>query len=392
MSLPRMYTLGSSPLFLLVSHEIAKLSEHPKSIPNLILLLSDPLKLKRFLNNDSRISIGGNNEPTFQYMAACTPPALVTEDKVIIDNLVVVEKNKQKLLTDLNQYKGSLKGKSNVLLINPPMGIFEMLWDSIWKENERQLMPNIFVGLTDKDEAIVTSNRSPNNPNLILNSNNNLVKRNREFSVNLNPMYWNSKIRLLVTRAPNQFDVTKSPTSTLLLNQLTKNNDLTGVMNKLDRFNTSYIEFTDFQFLRLERTIIDGCVESLAALYDCKYIHELLIVKNVDHLLRTLIREQIYVTIRSYPHLIQSTNCNVILSEDRIFELIMMKLKDLKVKSKAFKYMNRLDIHSINDLNSYFIDLGYKNKIYCKWNIMLNSLLKGKTTIKKESSTANTYM
>lgn len=384
MTLPRMYILGTSPLFLLVSHEVAKLSQHPKSIPNLILLLSDPLKLKRFLSNDSRISIIGNNEPVFQYMTTCTPPTLVTEERVMIENLVVIERNRHKLLSDLNQYKGSLNSNSSLLLINPPMGTYEMLRESIWSETERDIMPKIFVGLTDNNTPIVKSSRVPNDQNLILNRPVDLLKYNREFSVNLNPLYWNTKIPLLVAPIPLRFESTSFSQS--------KSNDLISVMDKLGKFNTTLIQFTDFHFLRLERSIIDSCIESLAALYDCKYIHELLLVDGVNLLLKKLVKEQINIILKSYPNLIESPNCNIILSKDRLYELIMMKLRDSKAKSKAFKEMNCLDIGSINDLNSYFVGLGYKNNIHCKLNTMLKWLLKGKTTIKKENAIANTYM
>lgn len=392
MTLPRMYILGTSPLFLLISHEIAKLSQHPKSIPNLILLLSDPLKLKRFLSNDSRISIIGKNEPVFQYMTTCTPPTLVTEERVMIDNLVVVERNRHKLISDLNKYKESLSHNSSLLLINPPMGTFEMLRGDIWKETERDIMPKIFVGLTDNRNSIVKSNRASNDQHLILNPQPDLVKHNREFSVNLNPLYWNSKIPLLIAPFLLPAESSKVANSSTVLSELSKSNDLIKAMDKLGKFNTTLVQFTDFHFLRLERTIIDSCIESLAALYDCKYIYELLLVDGADRLLKSLVREQIHIILKSYPHLVESPNCNVILNEGRLLELIMMKLRDSKLKSKSFKDMNCLDIESINDLNSYFVGLGYKNDIHCKWTTMLKWLLKGKLTIKKENAIASTYM
>lgn len=394
MGLPQMYTLGNSPLFLLISHEIAKLSDPSKNIPNLVLLLSDPLKLKRFLNNDSKIIIIDNSVssyPIFQYMAACTPPTLVTNDKIILDNLVVMERNPHKLLSDLKQYKGSLNDKSNVLLINPPMGILETLENQKWDDSKT---PKFFLGLTDKDEQFLTAKKSTYNPNLIL-YNPMVSKYSKEFSLALNPLLWGDKIRLMITQLP--MSITNSAKQcnigqAMLDPNLKEQNDLINVMSKLNKFNMSLIEFIDFQFLRLEKCIMNSCIESLAALYDCKYIHELLMVGNYRVLLKVLISEQIQIISKSYPYLLETSNFKTILNVDRLYELIIMKLQDSKAKSKAYKDMQRLNLQTIDDLNAYFVHLGDKNRINCKWNKMLTWLLKGKLDIKKQTLKSEFYM
>lgn len=386
-----MYTLGNSPLFLLLSHEIAKLSHQPKdNIPNLILLLNDPLKLQRFLKNDSRILVRGNKEPIFQYMAACTPPTLVTEDKLIIENLVMVERNRRKLVSNLRLYKESLNDTSNLLLVNPPMGTVDILQNDIWQNNERNLMPKIFIGLTAKDEELVNYNKWDLENNLIFNPLTSSTDPIREFSLNLNPLFWKDKIRLLVTALPHQ--VSLSEDTSLLEITGKPTNDMIEVVSRLGKFDTSMINFIDFHFLRLEKTIIDSCIESLAVLYDCKHIQDLLLVPKSEVLLKCLIREQIYIIMKSYPYLVKAPNFNVILDENRIYELITMKLNDSYIKSNAFKDMLLLDVKSINDLNGYFINLGNKNNVNCKWNKILNWLLKGKTAIRKHAVLRDPYM
>lgn len=394
MRLPRMYTLGSSPLFLLVSHEIAKLSDPSKNIPNLILLLSDPLKLKRFLNNDSKIVIRGNNvlsDPIFQYMAACTPPTLVTNDKIILENLVIMERNPKKLLSDLKQYKDSLNNKSNVLLINPPMGILETLENKIWDDSKK---PKIFLGLTDKDEHFLTANKSTYNSNLILNTPM-LSQYSKEFSLQLNPLLWGDKVRLMITQIPTAITNSQNLFSfnqSMLDPNLKEENDLIYVMSRLNKFNTSIIGFIDFQFLRLEKCIMKSCIESLATLYDCKYIHELLMVRNYKVLLKVIISEQIEIISKSYPYLLESSDFQTIFNVDRLYELIIMRLQNLNAKSRAYKDMQRSNLQMIDDLNGYFVDLGYKNKINCKWNKMLSWLLKGKLDIKKQTLKSEFHM
>lgn len=394
MQLPRIYTLGSSPLFLLISHEIARLSDPSKNIPNLVLLLSDPLKLKRFLNNDSKIVVKGGSvpsDPIFQYMAACTPPTLVTNDKIILENLVVIERNPKKLLADFKKYKGSLNDKSNVLLINPPMGILEILENKLWDDSKK---PKFFLGLTDKDEQLLTANKSIYNSNLILNSAM-LSQYSKEFSVQLNPLLWGDKIRLMITQIPR---LTTDLQSRLSLNQTTKNNnlkeqnDLIHIMSQLNKFNTSIIEFTDFQCLRLEKCIMNSCIESLAVLYDCKYVHDLLMIKNYKTLLKVIIAEQLEIITKSYPYLLDSTDFYTIFNVDRLYELIIMRLQDFKSKSRAYKDMQRLNLQIIDDLNGYFVRLGHKNKINCKWNKMLSWLLRGKLDIKKQTLKSDFHM
>ena len=136
-NIPRVYTLGNSPLANYFAYAISKISSQPQ-IPNVVLLLSDQKKLDRFLEQDSTLTLLDDNSTdrsnSMQFMAACSPPTYANGDPAIIDNLILAEQSKKHFTSLLDFYSRSLRDTTNLLFLNPPMGALEYMYDKIWSE------------------------------------------------------------------------------------------------------------------------------------------------------------------------------------------------------------------------------------------------------------------
>ncbi|CCC68384.1 hypothetical protein NCAS_0B03000 [Naumovozyma castellii] len=370
-TIPRLYTLGNSAISPLIASEIAKLPTQPK-VPKIVLLLQDQKQLQRFLDGDSKISIHHKGEipsSELQFMASCNPPIYSTGEVATIDNLLVAEHRAKSLTSSLTKYKKSISPTTNVMLVNPPFGSIEYLYEKVWKQPS--IRPNLFIGMTKV--------RNPTH----------IAKASNEFHVNVR------KNGLSMFLSPIPRDLRNY--NPLLVNEqdMMKENEFIRLLKETEshsRRNT--LESTPLEFVllpfgelllfRLERLIVDSCIESLSLLYDCQYSGELLMLVKATELLRRLIKEQVKILKIAYPSLSVITNSSIALDQDRLYNLIIDSLKKSSNQSKASRLKKPVPIQSnIDELCGYFVRLAYSNNIDCKWNEMLKWLVKGKLLLAK---------
>ncbi|CCK68135.1 Cbs2p KNAG_0A04630 [Huiozyma naganishii CBS 8797] len=370
MSSQRIYTLGASPLMYFIAHELAHLPTQP-AIPNIIVLLNDSAKLQRFLDGDSKITMRNDPRVQRQFMAAAEPPMYVSGKASAIENMIVVEQNKRSLLSNITRYTNSLTNQSNVLLVNPPMGSVESILETIWpQEMER---PNLFMGLTERMQNAVVS-RVPQ----------------KEFDFNLRSPH--KRLKMFISPIPRGLYNYEESKKDLL--KLEKETPLLCSLVDLPSFDISLLSYGDVMFLRLDTLIVETCIESLAALYDCKYRKELLLLEKPKILFKLLIKEQLRIIVNAYPFLKHLPNYPVVMDEHRLYHLVIEDLEESRKtqKSRMLANIRKLSTPNTDQLTGYFVKLAYATKTDCKWNKLVTWLLNGKAKLQKHRALDYHYL
>ncbi|CCF56917.1 hypothetical protein KAFR_0B06200 [Kazachstania africana CBS 2517] len=350
-SIPRVYTLGNSPLKNWISYKLAKLPSQTK-IPNIILLLNDEKNLKRFLDNDSKLKLNGNEQ--MQFMAACEPPTYVNGRLAVIENLLVCETKKKSMTSMIQKYTASLSKSSNVLMINPPIGCIPYLYEKVWSDLKR---PNLFIGL---------------NPNY-----RKRIKKCYTDEFNVNETFEPHKFELLLTSVPREFASYRySPL------QHTLDNQLLALVKEISDIDAKIVPFGEFLVVRFEKLIEDSCIEPLALLYDCKFNKEILQLQQAKIMVRNLVNEQTKIILKAFPFIKELPFYKVAFDNDRLYNVVISTLqKSPFEQSKLIQDMNKLNYTDINQLTGYFVRLAYSMNMDCRWNETITWLVKGKVEL-----------
>lgn len=364
-SIPRLYCVGNSPLSFYLAHEIAHIETQPK-IPNIVLLLQDKRKLKRFLDNDSKITLNSPNGPHTQFMAACSTPNYASGRPAIINNLIIAEKNKKYISAALNKYSSSIDTETNIMLINPPVGLVNFLYDTRWPTED--VRPKLLMGITE-----------PRIENYI--SRGIYQGMKKEFQVNFNLEC--SKLNLLISDVPKVLGTYNHELALQKMSDI-QSNPLVSLLKKSEGINSSTYTYGELFIVRMERLIIESCIEPLAALYDCKVNSELLRLSSTTYTIKNLIHEQTRILKVEYPFIKHLPNSNIIFDVDRLYNVVIGQLKNIpNDKNYILKDIYRLNKTNINQLTGFFVQLAVKNKVDCRWNRMLTWLVKGKAELRK---------
>ncbi|EDO14657.1 hypothetical protein Kpol_340p4 [Vanderwaltozyma polyspora DSM 70294] len=400
--LPRVYSLGSSPIASVLSYEISQLPLQPK-VPQVILLLNDQKKLDRFLLNESRLTVRGKGqigEHCTQFMASCSPPVYSTGEAAMIENLVISEPNNKSLSVSLNKYSKSIGSTSNILLLNPFFGSIDSLYNYIWngklkgkgkgkgKEKEKHdpsvnlhlQRPNLLMGLVD------------NIPPVISNTNN-------EFTFQVN----NSRLAMDICSVPREFESYSYEKDLDSLHSMETNNVLfkllheTSVNSKLSstplKLDIQPYAYGDLLLKRLENVMVTGNINVLTSLYDCKFNGELLQIKDSTNILQRLIREQIDIILNSMTFINKIPNYQIALDQERLLNIIIDDLKkNCNKTSKMKKDLDSLNLTNINQEIGYFVKLAKYHRINCKWNSIITQLVKGKAALIKYRALNYSYL
>ncbi|CCD24130.1 Cbs2p NDAI_0C04710 [Naumovozyma dairenensis CBS 421] len=381
---PRIYLLGNSPISPLLAYEISRLPTQPK-VPDVVLLLQDSKKLQRFLDNDSKVCIhkqdGTINEQ--QFMASCNLPIYSTGEIAQINNLIACETSSKSLTSSLFKYRKSIKDSTNLLLVNPPFGSIQYILDNVWKSNASN-KPNIFIGMNKFNQLETKFGRLYNEFHLKLRAN---------------------SLNLLISQLPTNFNV---GVSTLTDhdedaagtgNELMKTLKETERNSRRERSDRTSLEFQMVPFeklyqIRLERLIVQSCIDSLSLLYDCQLNNELLhIIAQPNSILMDLLNEQINILKKSYPFLENQNYSNILLSQNRLFNVVVGLLEKNATKQPMVLHLkNQLNQTPINELTGVFTRLAYTNNINCKWNKMVTELVRGKLSLLKKRSLNYHYL
>ncbi|CDO94064.1 unnamed protein product [Kluyveromyces dobzhanskii CBS 2104] len=357
MSLPRVYTVGSSSVIPALAFDIAKISSQP-NIPNVVVLLQDTKLLTKFTDQNSKLTVLRKNPETRQFMASCAPPKLATGAITAIDNLIIGEPTNKSFTMTFQKYKKSLNSESNVLIVNPGYGLLEYINKYVWKKDEER--PNLFIAnVDDQKDTIVTS---------------------KEFTLRINK----SPIPISITRVPEKIhQYTHEKTTQTKWNEFYP---LTQLLTKLVEttkpvhiFQPSFHHFGDFMLIKSERLLIDSCVEPLATLLDCQKYGELLKSTFFQQLIDDLLTEQINILNISYPFLRSTPHFNTVFDKDNLKKVIHKHIYDRRfMKPRMLDNSKMLSKTNINQLLGYVVSLAKYKKIPAPKNEMVYNLVRGK--------------
>ncbi|EJS42357.1 cbs2p [Saccharomyces arboricola H-6] len=385
--IPRVYSLGNSPMTYLLALRIAQLPSQPK-VPLIVLLLNDQQKLNRFLNNDSKIVVNSNNNNKEiyhrQFMASCVPPILNNGEIAPIENLIISDHSSKFITAQLSKYSRSLKPETNILFLNPSLNLLEYLHRYQWRS--AQTRPNLFMGFT-----------SPADIGTIHQEFQLSIKTKQRIQIHLAkisvfPLLGSggrsAGLSLIDDRSKNEKE---NNTFYKLFKEMAKLR--LGIGSKLVNFDLHIDHFHDLFFTALEKLILESCIEPLLAVYDCVFKKELLKIPGAQDIIRKLINEQLSIIGHSYPSLSNYPNYSIIFEKERMLSLVM---RDLKVnghrRAKLAQSLKQLNQTNIDELNGYFVSLAKHRKCNCKWNEMVMTLIKGKYSITKQKALDYHYL
>ncbi|KOH01038.1 Cbs2p [Saccharomyces eubayanus] len=384
--IPRVYSLGNSPMSYLLALRIAQLPSQPK-VPLVVLLLNDQKKLNRFLDNDSKIIVKSNNNNKEihhrQFMASCVPPILNNGEIAPIENLIISDKSSKFITAQLSKYSKSLTPETNILLLNPSLNLLEYMHRYRWRS--AQTRPNLFMGFTSPVEVGTIHQEFQLSID---------TKKRIQFHLakiddfpSLGGAGRNTDLPLIGDRPTNE----KETPFNKLFKEMAKLRPRIG--SRLINFDLHVHSFHDLFFVALENLMLESSIEPLLAVYDCTYKKELLKIAGAQDTIHKLINEQLFVIDQSYPSLKNYPNYSIIFEKERIFNLIM---RDLKVngnkRAKLARSLEQLNHTNIDELNGYFVALAKYKKCDCRWNEMILTLVKGKQSITKQKALDYHYL
>ncbi|SCU81734.1 LADA_0C00760g1_1 [Lachancea dasiensis] len=359
MSVPRVYTLGSAPLVYLMSHELASLSFQPK-VPEIVLLLQDQKKLNRFLENESKLVIrsrGGGADYSCQYMASCSPPKFASGDLAKLDNLVVGEKKPRASIQALKKYSRSLHSDTNVLLLNPAMGLLDLLRKNIW--NERGFVPNLFIGVTNTSGFC----------------------RPKEFTAEL-PNFQNTLQICSVPRTHEGYTYEGDVQGAAMAMESNNLLKLFAAVNQEQSGSGLGIvcrPYGDVLLYRLEQLIVQSCVNPIMALYGAQ-AHDLMTSESLVKMTRALITEFVHVLKSTDKFINNIPYSQGALDAERLLAAVARYCKSYN--SKAF---NELNVHDVNQLNGFFALKARRRNIRCPLNDAIMACSKAKLELARNA-------
>ncbi|CAB4255000.1 similar to Saccharomyces cerevisiae YDR197W CBS2 Mitochondrial translational activator of the COB mRNA [Maudiozyma barnettii] len=368
-TVPRVYVLGNSLLSNYFAYEIAQLKAQ-QSIPNIVLLLNDQKKLNRFLDGSSKLTKGGTTEESIQFMAACSPPTFASGKPAIMENLILADNSKKNISHLITKYHNSLDETSNVLLLNPPVGSIEYLYDKIMTR-DKYPRPHMLLGMTKQGDSTVS---------LINNKRTNYIPYS-EFEVS--PILSDRKLSVLLCSVPESYNTFDLSLETTQVKDLYKNK-LVNLLQDTQNISVQILSYSELMIIRFENLIVNSCIESLAVLFDCKYIHELLNAPRSESILRSLIQEQVKIISMGYPFLTELPHYDIAFDNGRLYDIIANKLEQGKrTKSVLNIQQKALNQTDIKQLTGYFVRLAYKCKTDCRWNMTISWLIECKVELQK---------
>jgi len=368
-TVPRVYVLGNSLLSNYFAYEIAQLKAQ-QSIPNIVLLLNDQKKLNRFLDGSSKLTKGGTTEESIQFMAACSPPTFASGKPAIMENLILADNSKKNISHLITKYHNSLDETSNVLLLNPPVGSIEYLYDKIMTR-DKYPRPHMLLGMTKQGDSTVS---------LINNKRTNYIPYS-EFEVS--PILSDRKLSVLLCSVPESYNTFDLSLETTQVKDLYKNK-LVNLLQDTQNISVQILSYSELMIIRFENLIVNSCIESLAVLFDCKYIHELLNAPRSESILRSLIQEQVKIISMGYPFLTELPHYDIAFDNGRLYDIIANKLEQGKrTKSVLNIQQKALNQTDIKQLSGYFVRLAYKCKTDCRWNMTISWLIECKVELQK---------
>ncbi|KAH3902065.1 uncharacterized protein SCODWIG_00058 [Saccharomycodes ludwigii] len=329
MSVPRVYSLGNTPILSYLTLCLANYSKQQKTVPNIILLLQDKKKVQRFLQNESHLELVddmGNTVFKKQFMASCEPPKYANGEFAELNNLLISENSFLAYKHNLHKYKSSLlkancdNSTNNILLLNPPLSVVQAYKD-FFEENalvDKGRTPNLLIGRATPPHAI--SSRSE-----FVSSQSITVKL-----INLE----------IINVFHNELDTAQCELFKII-NETSKEIP--------DKLMTSTKSYNDYLIDTLEKIVVQSCFGPMSLLLDAnnkqlkatKYLYE--------PIWRKLCSESSQILTAAYPQFTSR------FTSERLFDLCLFELAKLSSNKrnpmlKSLKTNSETNIDHVNGL------------------------------------------
>ncbi|AMD21112.1 HEL169Cp [Eremothecium sinecaudum] len=369
----RVYALGSQPVAHFLAYELAKLPVQPK-VPQVVLVMFDEALMKRFLNSDSKLTIDAPKGKSFmQFMGSCKPPMDNNGVLTPMNNIIIGEKRHKLFTKELSKYKDNVGPSSNILLLNPALGCEEYITKSLWPNSPGR--PNLLVGIMEKRGIL----------------------RDGSFGVRIKNDNEPHPLRISLT--PSSIYEYDDASNKQQLQEMLDSNELVSLLNQLNSETNSLVKpifctYGEHLIQRLEKVIIDSCIEPLAALYDCQTYGELLMVDHLEDVLRTLLQEQLLVINHHFFKIIKNMPQGF---ETLNYRALYQKIMNTVESLAKYAPRVRLDITLLHDpdmtaLNGYIHSLGKLKKIPVPVNYAMFRILAGKAAFFKKRALSSNYL
>ncbi|CEP61432.1 Cbs2p LALA0_S03e02740g [Lachancea lanzarotensis] len=360
MSAPRVYALGNSPLVYLMCNEIASLSFQPR-VPELVLLLQDQKKLNRFLHNESKLVLErpkGGYKGSNQYMASCSPPKFASGEVAKVDNVIIGEKTPKLFTNALKKYTKSIHSGTNVLLLNPTVGLVDILRKNVWHERENS--PKVFIGVTNERH----------------------ISQPSEFTTHLSSY----KSSLQVSAVPDTHLGYSYQEDVQQAQELAKTNSLLRLLKSINEeqsgsvFGVSNRSYGDLLLYRYEELITQSCVLPITALYGPQP-HDITASGELMKIVRNLVQEFTYTIQATDRFVNQIPHSSGALDQERLVSAVWRALK-----SDRRKLFYETNFHHINQFNGFFALQAKKRNIKCPFNEAMMICAKAKLELAHDSN------
>lgn len=286
-----------------------------KSKTSLALLFNDETTLKDYIIGGSTVSYENRMSKrnplikTNNFKASIYPVrnkfqnniASVSNNNPHIDNLIITNRSCQNS-NILNIYKRNISENTNILFLNPGLGVIDTVLKESWGSNS-SLYPNVFQGVS----------------NHIIESGNNFKVRHYKagnIKISAYPNKSESYLQFMKFQEsyfPNDTDVPEMVTDLIDSPML----------------NALYTPFKDVLGAQIEKLIMDACIIPLVILLNCSY-KDISTSSHTGNTISRLLDECIYVLL-SVPYVKQlikvDPTTNLIFDKQRLFDMVFQTAK-----------------------------------------------------------------
>lgn len=350
-----------------------------KSKTSLALLFNDETTLKDYIIGGSTVSYENRMSKrnplikTNNFKASIYPVrnkfqnniGSVSNNNPHIDNLIITNRSCQNS-NILNIYKRNISENTNILFVNPGLGVIDTVLKESWGSNS-SLYPNVFQGVS-----------------------NHIIESGKNFKVR-HYKAGNIKISAYPSRSESYLQLMKLQES-----YFPNDTDVPEMVTDLidsPMLNALYTPFKDVLGAQIEKLIIDACIIPLVILLNCGY-KDISISSHTGNTISRVLDECIYV-LSSVPYVKQlrqvDPSTNLIFDKQRLFDMVLQTARQYDrctssiVDTNSDKSIEGSSVGNVSDIlyvNGYISALAQRINFNASANNTLLEMVQAKRNLK----------
>ncbi|OWB77690.1 hypothetical protein B5S32_g1864 [[Candida] boidinii] len=350
-----------------------------KSKTSLALLFNDETTLKDYIiggstvSYENRMSKRNSLIKTTNFKASIYPVrnkfqnniGSVSNSNPHIDNLIITNRSCQNS-NILNIYKRNISENTNILFVNPGLGVIDTVLKESWGSNS-SLYPNVFQGVS-----------------------NHIIESGKNFKVR-HYKAGNIKISAYPSGSESYLQFMKLQES-----YFPNDTDVPEMVSDLidsPMLNALYTPFKDVLGAQIEKLIIDACIIPLVILLNCGY-KDISISFHAGNTISRVLDECIYV-LSSVPYVKQlrqvDPSTNLIFDKQRLFDMVLQTARQYDrctssiVDTNSDKSIEGSSVGNVSDIlyvNGYISALAQRINFNASANNTLLEMVQAKRNLK----------